>query len=68
MGYDKKRTAAGLRWVLPRALGASWSVDWDVAADERSVAEAVRQIALPPRAERGRLAPSRGGRGRGARP
>jgi 3-dehydroquinate synthetase len=53
MGYDKKRTAAGLRWVLPRALGASWTVDWDVPADARAVAEAVREIALPRRSERG---------------
>lgn len=52
MGYDKKRTAAGLRWVLPRAVGATWMVDWDVAADERAVAEALRQIVLPPAPER----------------
>ncbi len=44
MGYDKKRTAAGLRWVLPRALGASWTVEWDVEAPEDAVAEAVAQI------------------------
>ena len=52
MGYDKKRTAAGLRWVLPRALGATWTVDWDVPADDRAVAEAVREIALPRGPER----------------
>ncbi len=52
MGYDKKRTAAGLRWVLPRALGATWMVDWDVPADDRAVAETVRQIVSPPAAER----------------
>jgi 3-dehydroquinate synthetase len=52
MGYDKKRTAAGLRWVLPRAVGATWTVDWDVAAGDGAVSEAVRQIVLPRAAER----------------
>jgi 3-dehydroquinate synthetase len=52
MGYDKKRTAAGLRWVLPRALGATWTVDWDVAADGEAVAEATREITLPRAGER----------------
>ncbi|HET8542736.1 MAG TPA: 3-dehydroquinate synthase family protein [Anaeromyxobacter sp.] len=52
MGYDKKRTAAGLRWVLPRALGATWTVEWDVEADARAVAEAVSEIALPRAPER----------------
>jgi 3-dehydroquinate synthetase len=45
MGYDKKRTAAGLRWVLPRARGASWTVEWDVEAPDGAVAETVREIA-----------------------
>jgi 3-dehydroquinate synthetase len=45
MGYDKKRTAAGLRWVLPRARGASWTVEWDVAAPDAAVAETVLEIA-----------------------
>jgi 3-dehydroquinate synthetase len=44
MGYDKKRTAAGLQWVLPRAKGASWEVEWDVPADARAVEETVRDI------------------------
>ncbi len=44
MGYDKKRTAAGLRWVLPRSRGASWTVEWDVAAPDEAVAAAVREI------------------------
>jgi 3-dehydroquinate synthetase len=44
MGYDKKRTAAGLRWVLPRAKGASWEVEWDVPADARAVDATVREI------------------------
>jgi len=45
MGYDKKRTAAGLRWVLPRAAGASWSVEWDVPAPDAAVAATVGEIA-----------------------
>jgi 3-dehydroquinate synthetase len=48
MGYDKKRTAGGLRWVLPRSLGAGWKVDWDVEAGEDAVAETVREIGGPP--------------------
>jgi 3-dehydroquinate synthetase len=45
MAFDKKRTAAGLRWVLPRAEGASWIVEWDVAAPAEAVAGAVGEIA-----------------------
>jgi 3-dehydroquinate synthetase len=45
MGTDKKRTAAGLRWVLPRAAGPSWTVEWDVEAPARAVAETVVEIA-----------------------
>jgi 3-dehydroquinate synthetase len=44
MSFDKKRTAAGLRWVLPVARGASWVVEWDVAAPDEAVAAAVREI------------------------
>jgi len=44
MRYDKKRTAAGLRWVLPRGRGARWRVEWDVPADEAAVAAATREI------------------------
>lgn len=47
MGFDKKRTAAGLRWVLPRAEGAAWKVEWDVAADDAQVAAAVAEITEP---------------------
>jgi 3-dehydroquinate synthetase len=47
MGFDKKRTAAGLRWVLPIEDGATWKVAWDVAVEDRSVAEAVGQITEP---------------------
>ena len=33
MVHDKKRTAAGLRWVLPRQVdGARWTVEWGVEA------------------------------------
>ena len=45
MGYDKKRTQAGLLWVLPRGAGREWSVEWDVAADPRAVEETVKEIA-----------------------
>lgn len=48
MSYDKKRTAAGLRWVLPRARGAAWEVEWDVAAPEGAVAAAVAEIGEAP--------------------
>ncbi|MGB8933104.1 MAG: 3-dehydroquinate synthase, partial [Anaeromyxobacteraceae bacterium] len=44
MGFDKKRTAAGLRWVLPVEDGASWKVAWDVAVPDEAVAEAVGEI------------------------
>jgi 3-dehydroquinate synthase len=48
MATDKKRAAAGLRWVLPRADGPSWRVDWDLPAGEDAVAEAVREIGGAP--------------------
>jgi 3-dehydroquinate synthetase len=48
MGTDKKRTRAGLRWVLPRARGASWEVDWDVPAGEDAVAVALEEIGREP--------------------
>jgi len=42
MVHDKKRTAAGLRWVLPRQEGTSaWTVEWDVPAGAEAVAAAV---------------------------
>jgi len=44
MATDKKRTAGGLRWVLPRADGAGWKVDWDVTAGEDAVRAAVEEI------------------------
>jgi 3-dehydroquinate synthase len=48
MGYDQKRTAAGLRWVLPRARGAAWAVEWDVEAPPDAVARTVNDIASLP--------------------
>ncbi len=53
MAFDKKRTTSGLRWVLPRAAGPSWKVEWDVAVPPEAVAETVREIAAPGR-RRGR--------------
>jgi 3-dehydroquinate synthase len=44
MGYDKKRTASGLMWVLPRRRGASWEVEWDVAADPHALELTVKEI------------------------
>ncbi len=45
MAHDKKRTAAGLRWVLPRQeRGSAWTVEWDVGASEEAVRAAVAQI------------------------
>jgi 3-dehydroquinate synthase len=44
MRYDKKRAAAGLRWVLPRGAGTAWTVEWDVAADPAAVAAALGEI------------------------
>lgn len=50
MSFDKKRTAAGLRWVLPIARGATWVVEWDVEAPDAAVAATVREISGPDRA------------------
>ncbi len=45
MVHDKKRTASGLQWVLPRQAGGSaWVVEWDVAAPPEAVAAAVEVI------------------------
>ena len=54
MGYDKKRTAAGLRWVLPRARGASWTVEWDVSAPDEAVDATVGEISAFDSRRRGR--------------
>lgn len=56
MGYDKKRTSGGLRWVLPRVRGATWSVEWDVEAPAEAVAETVREIAGAPGVARAEFA------------
>jgi 3-dehydroquinate synthetase len=54
MGFDKKRTAAGLRWVLPRARGASWTVDWDLTAPDEAVDATVGDISVFDSRRRGR--------------
>jgi len=43
-GFDKKRDARGLRWVLPRTAEGGWQVDWDVDAGDDAVAATVREI------------------------
>jgi hypothetical protein len=48
MAHDKKRTASGLMWVLPRGQGTSWQVEWDVPADLRALEETVREIGGKP--------------------
>jgi len=44
MGHDKKRTSAGLRWVLPVRRGRGWTVEWDVTAGDAAVRAAAREI------------------------
>jgi 3-dehydroquinate synthase len=44
MGHDKKRTAEGLRWVLPVHAGKAWAVEWDVRAAAGAVEDTVREI------------------------
>jgi 3-dehydroquinate synthetase len=46
--HDKKRTAAGVRWVLPRAEGPAWTVEHGVAADPAAVAATVEEIGRGP--------------------
>jgi hypothetical protein len=49
MGYDKKRTADGLQWVLPRASREGvWAMEWDVAATPRAVEQTVEEIGGKP--------------------
>ena len=48
MRYDKKRSAGGLRWVLPRGAGPRWEVEWDLLAEPRAVAQALREIGGKP--------------------
>jgi hypothetical protein len=44
MAHDKKRSAAGLLWVLPIRDARGWAVEWDVVADPAAVREAAREI------------------------
>lgn len=44
MTHDKKRSAAGLLWVLPIRRARGWAVEWDVVADPAAVREAAREI------------------------
>lgn len=45
--HDKKRSAAGLLWVLPIRRPRDWAVEWDVVADPVAVREAAREIGRP---------------------
>jgi len=46
MAHDKKRTAQGLRWVLPVQRGGSgWAVEWGVAAGDEAVKAALAGMA-----------------------
>jgi 3-dehydroquinate synthase len=47
MAHDKKRSAAGLLWVLPIRRHGDWAVEWDVVADPSAVREAAREIGRP---------------------
>jgi 3-dehydroquinate synthetase len=49
MAFDKKRVSAGLRWVLPRAQGDAWVVEWDVEAGAQEVQDTILEVAAPPR-------------------
>jgi 3-dehydroquinate synthetase len=60
MTTDKKRTAAGLRWVLPRADGATWTVEWDVPADAATVVAAAGEVAARAAVTRKRRGARRG--------
>ena len=48
MASDKKRTASGLSWVLPRGRGDRWVVEWDVEADPEVVRQTAREIGVKP--------------------
>ena len=61
MAFDKKRTAAGLRWVLPRESGGSWSVEWDVEVGAQAVQDTVREVAAAAPERRARRAMRRNG-------
>jgi 3-dehydroquinate synthase len=59
MAFDKKRTARGLRWVLPRTRGDAWGVEWDVEAGAKEVQDTVREISTPLRRTPARRAGAR---------
>jgi 3-dehydroquinate synthetase len=64
MAHDKKRTVTGLRWVLPREEGASWTVEHGVVADDAAVAATAEELAGEPgRRVRGALRRRAAGRG-----
>ncbi|HZZ86251.1 MAG TPA: 3-dehydroquinate synthase family protein [Anaeromyxobacteraceae bacterium] len=44
MATDKKRTADGLRWVLPQAVGGGWGVEWDVAVEPAALKAALGDV------------------------
>jgi 3-dehydroquinate synthase len=45
MAFDKKRGGDGLLWVLPREVeGSTWTVEWDVRADDRAVEAALADV------------------------
>ena len=50
MAFDKKRTAGGLRWVLPAGQGEAeaWRVEWDVEAGAQEVQDTVREVSATP--------------------
>ena len=52
MAFDKKRTEAGLRWVLPAAQDGGWAVEWDVPADVGAVEATLDEICVPARGRR----------------
>ncbi len=48
MAFDKKRGEDGLLWVLPRADGESWVVEWDVPVEPGAVEATVAEIGAAP--------------------
>jgi 3-dehydroquinate synthase len=54
MAFDKKRTAGGLRWVLPAGQGVAeaWRVEWDVEAGAQEVQDTVREVSAAPEPKR----------------
>jgi 3-dehydroquinate synthetase len=54
MAFDKKRATAGLRWVLPRARGSAWIVEWDVETESEAVQDTVQEVSVSARSTRPR--------------